>query len=122
MVIFPKKGGVEIPPSHETGQWEPLVRRIMNAAGPELARLRNRMTLTGQFDRWTRPLLPLAAALILVFGSILALAGVKEASPELAEAPLMAEVLVPEPLSLWLEAGVKFSLAELVEALEEGER
>ncbi len=101
-----------------TDRWDPLVRRIMVAAGPELARLRAQATVAGQMDRWTRPLLPLAAALILVFGSILAWAEPGPGAQD-PDAPLMAEVLVPEPFSLWLESGASYTLAELAEALPE---
>lgn len=105
-------------PDQGTDRWDPLVRRIMVAAAPELARLRAQGTIVGQMDRWTRPLLPLAATLILVFGSILAWSQARPGA-ESPDTPLMAEVLVPEPFSLWLEGGASYTLAELAEALPE---
>ncbi len=106
--------------SVQRDHWDPLVRRILIAAGPELDRLRKRISLIGQFDLWTRPLLPLAAALILLFGSALVW---QESESELdaEDFPLLAEVLVPEPMGMWLETGEQYTLAELVLALEEVE-
>ena len=133
MVLFPEKGSRAASDSGMAANrrraadrgmadpWDSLVRRIMTAAGPELERLRKRVTLTGQFDRWMRSLMPLAAALILVLGFSLAWVG-SDPAGEAAEAPLIAEALVPEQLGLWLEAGASFTLAEFVEVLEEGGR
>ena len=98
---------------------EALVRRILHAAGPELARLRRRGSVGGQVEAWARPLLPLAALLILVFGLLLTWHGSGEAESP-SETPLMAEVLVPEPVVLWLEAGARFTMDEIVLALEGG--
>lgn len=105
---------------HGEDRWEALVRRILAAAAPELARLRIRKTLAGQVGDWTRPLLPLAALLIVVFGSLLAWVSRAEADP-VSEAPFLAEVLMPDSLVLWLEGGAYLTLAELVGALEEDE-
>ena len=102
-------------------QWDALVGRIMVSAGPELARLRARHSLRGQVEAWTGPLLPLAAVLILAFGSLFAWVGADPTEVS-QEAPLMAEVLVPEALVFWLEAGARLTLEEMVAALEEGER
>ena len=127
MVLFPEKGvrtASDSGTAADRGRadpWDSLVRRILTAAGPELERLRKRATLTGQFDLWMRSLVPLAAALILVFGSALAWVG-SDPTAEGAEAPLIAEALVPEQLGLWLEAGASFTLAEFVDVLEEGGR
>lgn len=101
-------------------RWDPLVQRILTAAGPELERLRHRVSLLAQFDLWTRPLLPLAALLILVFGSALAWPRGEIASGE-DDYPLLAEVLVPESVGLWLETGEAYTLAEFVDSLEEVE-
>jgi len=106
--------------SWEGDGWDALVVRIMKAAGPELDRLRARTTVVGQFGAWTRPLLPMAAVLMVAFGSLLAWVGEGEANP-VSEAPLMAEVLMPDPLVLWVEAGVGLTLEEVVSALEGGE-
>ena len=119
MVLFPENDGSGGPDPFATDPLESLVRRILEAAGPELERLRHRVTLAGQIDLWTGALLPLAAALILVFGSTLAWVGT-DAALDAAESPLIAEALVPEQLGLWLEAGASFTLAEFVEVLEEG--
>jgi len=97
-----------------------LVLRIMKAAEPELDRLRARTTMAGQFGAWTRPLLPMAALLMVAFGSLLAWVGRGEANP-VSDTPLMAEVLMPDPLVLWVEAGVGLTLEEVVSALEGGE-
>lgn len=107
------------PESPGPDRWEFLVRRIMEAAAPELARLRRRRTVVGQVDEWTRTLLPLAAVLILVFGSILAWSAGR-VEGESGEYPLMAEALVPEAVGLWLEAGAHLTLEEFMKALENG--
>lgn len=120
MSISQKCGGEEGSRFGEENRWDGLVHRIMVAAGPELARLRAKRTLGGQVGAWTRPLLPLAAVLILAFGSLLAWVGTAEADPAV-DAPLMAEVLMPDPLVLWVRAGVGLTLDEIVSALERGE-
>lgn len=112
-------GRVGGPGLEEGERWEALVRRIMEAAEPELARLWARGTLSGQFSDWTRPLLPLAALLMLAFGSLLAWVGTGEANPT-EEAPLMAEVLMPDRLVLWVEGAAHLTLDDLVDALEGG--
>ncbi|MGW8268603.1 MAG: hypothetical protein ACWGSQ_19720, partial [Longimicrobiales bacterium] len=75
----------------------------------------------GQVGEWTRPLLPLAALLIVAFGSLLAWVGTAEADPA-ADAPLLAEVLMPDPLVLWVQADARLTLDEIVEVLEGVER
>ena len=104
----------------EAARWEALVGRILEAAGPELARLRVRNTLSGQVGDWTRPLLPLAALLIVAFGSLLAWVGTAEADPVSGD-PLLAGVLMPDPLVFWVEAGAGLTLDEIVLALERGD-
>lgn len=102
-------------------RWENLVRRILTAAGPELARLRARRTVGGQVREWSRPLLPLAALLIVAFGALLAWVGTAEVDPA-TDPPLLAEVLMPDPLVLWVQADARLTLDEIVEVLEGGER
>jgi hypothetical protein len=121
MRISENGGRIEGPRLQEEDRWEYLVRRILVVAGPELARLRARRTLGGQVGEWTRPLLPLAALLIVAFGSLLAWVGTAEADPA-DDAPLMAEVLMPDPLVLWVQSDAAFTLDEIVEVLEGGER
>jgi hypothetical protein len=113
-------GGHGTQQSGQEVRWDPLVRRILVAAGPELDRLRKKVSLVAQFDLWTRPLLPLAAALILFFGSALFWPW-GESELEAEDLPLLAEVLVPEPLGMWLETGERYTLAEFVQSLEEVE-
>ena len=120
MTFFENEGGTG-PERRDADRWELLVRRIMAAAAPELERLRNRVTLMGQIDRWNRSLLPMAAVLVLLFGSVLAWPG-GEAEAEPADDLLIAEVLVPEPFARWYQTGADYTLAEMVEALEERER
>lgn len=97
--------------------WEPLVRRIMAAAEPELARLRERMTLLRQIDLWSRWVLPIAAGLIMVFGSLLVWAEQAGVLPD-SDSPLLAEIVVPEGLDQWLQSDEELTLHELVEVLE----
>ena len=100
--------------------WEALVDRILEAAGPELARRRAGHTLSGQVGEWTRPLLPLAALLIVAFGSLWAWVGTAEADPA-SDDPLLAGVLMPDPLVFWVEAGAGLTLDEIVLVLERGD-
>ncbi len=104
-----------------SGHWEPLIRRIMEAAAPELENLRAKGTLAGQISGWTRPLLPVAAALILIFGTILAWMG-EQSDLVGGNAPHLAEAILPEPVSLWVQANAEYTLAELLAALEESGR
>jgi len=61
------------------------------------ARLRARPTVSGQVQAWTRSLLPLAALLILAFGSLLAWVGIRGGRGRPAETPPLAHVLMPAP-------------------------
>jgi hypothetical protein len=116
MMRLPRDGiREEDPRLAEADRWDTLVRRIMGAADPELARLRARRTLGGQVGEWTRPLLPHAV------GSLLAWVGTEEVD-QTSDTPLMAEVLLPSPLVFWVGAGARLTLDEIVEALEAGTR
>jgi len=121
MVFMAGVGGGLGGPQGLDPKWDPLVQRIMIAAAPELARLRDGVTLVGQFRSWTRPLLPMAAAMALLFGSLLAWIG-PGGVLEFADPPHIAEALVPEPIGFWLEGGNAPTLHELVESLEEDGR
>ena len=114
---FPDRSGEGVPPwrlnnpGGERDRWERLVRRIMDAAAPELARLRARPTVSGQVRAWTRSLPPLAALLIPAFGSLLAWVDTGR-TRETSEDALLAHVLMPDPLVAWVEGGADLTLGE----------
>lgn len=97
---------------------ERLVRAILAAAEPELARRRTEFLLVDQFDAWSRKVLAAAAMLVLFFGSLLVLTGRGSiAGPE--EVPLLAEAVLPGPLAVWMQAESEPTLVEFVRTLEE---
>ncbi len=99
-------------------RFERLVQAILAAAEPELARRRTEFLLVSQFDAWSRKVLAAAAMLVLFFGSLLLLAGRGQAAGS-DEIPLLAEVVLPSPLALWMRAETEPTLVEFVRTLEE---
>jgi hypothetical protein len=61
----------------------------------------------------------MAAGLILTFGSLLVWSEVNRSQID-SDPPLIAEVVVPQPLNEWLQSDEGLTLHELVEALEGG--
>ncbi len=94
---------------------EPLVAAIMERASGELAR--RAPDALAVVATWARPLLRIAAVLILVFAAALALL-----EPDAgAEHWSVAEAFeIPSPVSDWLAAEREPTTADLVLALEEG--
>jgi len=93
--------------------WERVVRRIMAAAGPELARRRRKAAAEGGLllDRWARPLLAAAAALILLAGGELAwnvvlrgpgAGSASSGTVEMSEAPGLEDALFPPVVARWI--------------------
>lgn len=107
--------------SSEPDRWEALVRRITTAASFELARRRSKESLTQIFAGWSRRLIPAAAVVAALSGSLLGVWGLE--GPGSTEAsPTLAQALTPEPLALWYETTSQPTLVEMVSALEGGRR
>jgi len=96
---------------------ETLAKRIVEAAGPELARRRQEDSLWLVLTGWTKPVLSAAAVWVLVSASVLGFASAGEADLESSSLTL-AEALLPEELAPMYYDGNEFTLAELVSALE----
>ena len=98
-------------------RWEELARRINVAAAFELARRRSEDSVTLVFARWNRRLIPAAAVVVALSGTLpgdhgLSVTETDETSPTLAEA------MTPGPLALWFHATNEPTLVEMVSALE----
>ena len=106
---------------HRDDEWEALVQHIAVAAGPELARRRQELTLTYVFAEWSRPVMAAAAVLAFAFGSVLALSERREVSADVA-ALTLAEVVTPAPLALWMDPANQPTLIEVVHVLEGGRK
>ena len=95
-------------PRRDAERWEALLRRTRAAAAPELARRRFAAGPVAPLARWVRPALAMAAALVLAFAGVLALAGERPAAQPLASAaePGVGEGIgLPVELAGWVEAG-----------------
>lgn len=94
---------------------ERLVRRVMQAAGPELARRARSVTPLAMVAGWARPTLAAAAVVAILAGG--ALLTTERSSP--AATSSMATALgVPDHAAEWLEDGRGPSEADLVLAME----
>jgi len=97
-------------PGRDPERWEALLRRTRAAARGELAR----RALAGPLARWVRPALPMAAALAMAAGGVLALT---EAIPQSAsaQAPGVAEAMgVPYAMTVSAEAGASDAADQLL--------
>jgi hypothetical protein len=101
--------------------WEGLIRRIMRAAAVELERRRQEQSLLFVLSRWSRPVIASAAAMVLVFGTVLAASRGDEPAIEV-EPPTLAHYLIAEDLRPVFVQEDKPTLAEFVSALEGGQR
>ena len=75
--------------------------------------------MAGVLSGWIRPGLSAAATVAIVSGSIL-LTSVRSVEGGEA-APLLSEALVPDVVAAWIEADVPPTLAELADAMYEGD-
>jgi hypothetical protein len=105
----------------EPDRWEDLVRRITAAAAFELARRRSEESVTLIFARWSRRLIPAAAVVAALSGTLLGVHGLGVAGQD-ETLPTLAEAMTPEPLALWFDATDEPTLVEMVSALEEVNR
>lgn len=97
--------------------YDRLVRRIMEAAGPELARRAADRGPIALVAGWARP--ALAAAAVIAVIAIAAIAATERAAGEAGEAGTVADALgVPAPAAEWLEEGREPTPAELILAAE----
>lgn len=82
-------------------RWERLIRSVMDAAAPELARRTSSATPLAVLGSWARPALTAAALVAALAVGALAMT---ERVAEAADAPgTVADALgVPEPASVWL--------------------
>jgi hypothetical protein len=97
--------------------YERLVRRIVDAAAPELAR---RTAATGPLALvagWARPTL-IAASIVAVLAAGALLSTDRDPSSETAPAMAVDALGVPVPASQWLEAGREPDAGDLVLAME----
>ena len=92
-------------PTRDPERWEALLSRTRAAAGPELARRRFAAGPAAPLARWVRPALAVAAALVVAFGTALAVAGERASShTALASEPSVGEGMgMPVALAGWVE-------------------
>ncbi len=105
-------------PSQEAERFDGIVRSIMTAAAPQLARRRGRASVFGQVGLWWRPVL--AAAAITGIVALAALARLETAAPAPTADTGLAEALgVPEQIAQWVRSDEVPTPAELIVALED---
>jgi hypothetical protein len=104
-------------PARADAEWDSLVSSIVKSAAPELARRRSEHGFVRSILRWSRPV-GLAAAAVLVIGTIgLAVTNDAEAMVT-ASTPSFAEVVDREPASALLASDRPPSAGDLERALE----
>lgn len=97
--------------------YERLVRRIMDAAAPELARRADESSPLAFVAGWARP--TLAAASIIAALAAGALLATERAGPAAMESAAVVDALgIPAPAAEWLEAGREPDADDLVLAME----
>lgn len=103
-------------PAGDSLAYERLVRRVMDAAGPELARRARAATPLAFLASWARPTLAAAAVIaLLALGALF----VTERSAPIVETASVTDALgVPAPASDWLAEGREPTEADLVLAVE----
>lgn len=109
-------------PERDPLRWEALVHSITAAAEAELARRAAQVDPLLLLAGWTRPLLATAATLVILASA--ALVAVDRGDSDstggtTAEAPALAEALLPSTLAAWVEGAHAPTAEELVVALEE---
>ena len=103
-------------PSNDRLRYERLVRRIVEAAGPELARRAGEAGPLALLGAWARP--ALTAAAVIAALALGALAGTdRGGSPP--PTTVVDALGVPSPAADWLEEGREPTTADLVLAVEE---
>lgn len=104
-------------PTADQLAYERWVRRIMDAAAPELARRASETGTLGLVAGWARP--TLAAASIIAALAAGALLTTERTAPLISDAPTALEALgVPAPAAEWLEDGREPDASDLVLAME----
>lgn len=104
-------------PTRDELRYERLVRRIVDAAGPELARRAAAATPLAMLAGWARPTLTAAAVVAVLAGS--ALMSTERAGAPAAAPDNVADALgLPAPASDWLIEGREPSADDLVLAME----
>lgn len=103
-------------PTTDSLRYERLVRRVMTAAAPELARRASPQTALAFLGAWARPVLAAAAVVAVVAGGVLA---ATERSAGATPEPVTAESFgVPSPAADWLDEGREPTRTDLVLAME----
>jgi hypothetical protein len=103
-------------PTTDELRYERLVRGVLAAAEPELARralARRPLTLLGA---WARPMIAAAAVVAVLAGSVLAT--IDRAGPGLATDDLAEGLGIPAPAAEWLAENRDPTRADLVLAME----
>jgi hypothetical protein len=103
-------------PTLDQLSYERLVRRIVAAAGPELARRAREAGPLTFVAGWARPTLAAAAIIVLVaLGSLFA---IDPAGVDGDETRTLEALGIPAPAAEWLEDGREPTTADLVLAVE----
>ncbi len=113
-------GRPPLDPAVDPGRWNEVVRSIVDAAGPELARRRAQEGLEQILVGWARPVLSAAASVALVAGAVTLLT-LRSAAAGEAATPLVAEALLPTSMAAWLVVDHSPTITELVSAVTIGD-
>jgi hypothetical protein len=97
-------------------RYERLVRRTMEAAGPELARRAGPYAPVVLLGGWARPLLAAAAIVAVLAGGVLT--AIERTSDAAPPATMVDALGVPSPAGDWLAEGREPTRADLVLAME----
>lgn len=103
-------------PTRDQLGYERLVRRIVDAASPELARRAAAANPLAMVAGWARPTLAAAAVIAVLAGG--ALFATDRASPDAPSTDSFGDLGLPAPASDWLIEGREPTADDLVLAME----
>lgn len=108
-------------PTADGARYDRAVDRIMDAAALPLARRRARLTPVGQVSRWWRPLLAMAAAVVLAAVGVLTQVAPAAAAGETPSAPVAEALGIPSSVAAWMAGGDPPTVLDAVGRYEEGQ-
>jgi hypothetical protein len=109
-------------PTRDPERFERSIGRIMARAALPLAARRTRLTAVGQVTRWWRPMLALAAAVVIAALGVLTQVA-PASSTTAGQEPGVAEAIgIPTTLARWMVAAGTPTAAQVYTAFEEGQQ
>jgi hypothetical protein len=106
-------------PTRDSVGFDRVVGRIMDRAALPLARRRARATAIGQITTWWKPMLAVAAAVVLAAVGVLTQVEPAAATAQVQEASLAEAMGIPSTLVGWMSSEETPTAAQVFSAFEE---